>query len=125
MWLNDALNLKYTEVLFWEIKNIFMIGSGSVTALFYTLLMVSVVDGFSWSVIINSTMGFLDSENISIYGILLFTLCVVILWSVFEGEEKIQQVFFKYFTPRSSFFCCGGIISAISVKFRKRNLIEV
>jgi len=43
----------------------------------------------------------------------------------FEGEEKVPQVFSFILRLMVLCFCCGGIISAISVKFIKRNLIKV
>jgi len=152
-------------------------GSGSVIALFYTLLMILVVDGIERAGIINGAMDLLGFENGNAYGVLLFILCVVLLifyyivmskgrsnaiammlitsfiigvillvvitqvtlvqkyffnfyisWFYhgvyFEGEEKVQQVFSYISRLVALCFWCGGVISAIFVKFIKRNLIK-
>lgn len=159
-------------------KNKIITGSGSVIALFYTLLMILVVDGVERAGVINGAVDLLGFENRNAYGVLLFILCVVLLifyyivmskrksnaiammliasfiigvillmlitqvtlvqkhffnfyisWFYqgvyFEGEEKVQQVFSYISRLVALCFCCGGIISAIFMKFIKRNLIKI
>ncbi|HEY2452819.1 MAG TPA: hypothetical protein VGI71_09400 [Scandinavium sp.] len=60
-------------------KNKIITGFGSVIALLYTVLIVLAVDGLGRAGIINSIMDLLGFENGSIYGVLLFTVCLVIL----------------------------------------------
>lgn len=60
-------------------KNKIITGFGSVIALLYTVLIVLAVDGIDRAGIINGVMDLLGFENRGVYGVLLFTLCVVVL----------------------------------------------
>ena len=60
-------------------KNKIITGFGSVIALLYTVLIVLAVDGLGRAGIINGVMDLLGFENVSIYGVILFTVCLVIL----------------------------------------------
>ena len=62
-----------------KMKNKIIAGLGSVIALLYSLLVVSALDGFGRDGIVNSAMDLFSFENGSIYGVILFTVFLVLL----------------------------------------------